>query len=93
VSKNVANQFSKEEIANLVLGALAEVRNTTVEQLVGPQGEAREVVCDSKEGEVVVAMLEQRLGRELAGPQDLRPDQLTSVNALASLIQTGLGEG
>lgn len=94
MTEKTTEVLSLDEITELVVEALAEVKETTVEQIVAQSsGGKREIVCDSKEGEVVVAMLEQRFGRELAGPKDLRPEQFTSVGALAALIERKLRKG
>jgi acyl carrier protein len=41
---------------------------------------------DSKETEVVISILEHEFGRELAKVEDLEPEQMTTLSAVANLI-------
>ena len=77
-----------EELAAAILEALAEVRAQTVgelrEELTMAGGDLE---IDSREGEAVLAMLEQRYDRTLAKVEDLEPECLLSVGSLGELIR------
>jgi len=77
-----------EELAAAILHALAAVRAQTVgelrEELTAAGGDLE---IDSREGEAVIAMLEQHYGRTLAKVEDLEPECLLSVDSLAELIR------
>jgi hypothetical protein len=76
------------ELAAAILEALAEVRAQTMgelqEELTATGGDLE---IDSREGEAVIAMLEQRYGRTLAKIEDLEPECLLSVDSLTELIR------
>jgi hypothetical protein len=79
---------SRGELGAAVLEALAEVRAASVEELreeMAATGGDLEI--DSREAEAVVAILENRYGRRLAGVEDLEPERLASVDSLAELIR------
>lgn len=85
--------ISQVEIRAWIIEALAEVRAIEPEvirqEIVDADGDLE---IDSKEGEVIVALLEARLGRELPGPADLEPEEYTSIEALVRLIERKLQE-
>jgi len=70
---------------------LAEVRGEPAQEL---WEQAEELDCalemDSKEAEVVIARLEYEVGRELAKPEDLEPEQLATIESIATLIERAL---
>src|SRR5882724_5525656 len=79
--------LSRTRIRTWIVDALAQVRVMSPDELtqeIDEEGEEFEI--DSKEAEVVLCILEHRLGQELAHPEDLRPEQLTTLGALIDLV-------
>jgi acyl carrier protein len=76
------------DLRRRVVDVLADIRCESADDL---WAEALKVKCllemDSKEAEVVVARLEHSLGRELARPEDLEPEEISTVEAIASLVE------
>jgi acyl carrier protein len=72
---------------------LADVRDDPVDKL---SAEAQtldwQLEMDSKEAEVVIGRLEHELGRDLAKSEDLEPEQLATVEAVAALVERSLQE-
>lgn len=50
------------------------------------EGNEGRMELDSKEAEVVIGVLEDELGTELAKPEDLRPEQLIELRAFLDLL-------
>lgn len=70
---------------------LAEVRGDSVGELWDEALKLDWMLeMDSKEAEVVIARLEHEVGRDLAKPEDLEPEQLATVEAVASLVERSL---
>lgn len=67
--------------------ALAQVRAMPVEDLLEEIAKnGADCQVDSKEAEVVIAILERVFNRPLAKVEDLEPEEMCSVNVLTSLI-------
>jgi acyl carrier protein len=80
-----------DDIRGRVQEALARVRAQDLQELqeeITRSGGDLEI--DSKQAEVVISMLEVQLDRTLAKVEDLRPEQLATVEALTSIIATSL---
>jgi hypothetical protein len=78
---------TRARIRMWIIEALAQVRVMSPDELtqeIDEEGDEFEI--DSKEAEVVLCILEHRLGQELARPEDLRPEQLTTLDALIDLV-------
>lgn len=77
----------QDEIRACIITSLAEVRATDVEDIESEiaLGDG-DLEIDSKQGTTVIAMLEGAWECELPGPEDLAPEQYTSVSALTTLI-------
>ncbi len=82
-----ANQLTKDDIKNFISAKVAEIRGCTYEDIGQEiaQGGGN-IELDSLEAVAAIASLESRIGRELAGAEDLAPDQLTTLDALTDLI-------
>ena len=83
--------MTRQELRRHILQALADIRvieSEALEQELIAAGD--NLVIDSKEGEVVIAMLEAELGQELPGPADLDPHEYTSIEALVRLVERKL---
>lgn len=80
-----------QDLRRRLVEILGEVRGDPVDEL---WDEALKLDCmlemDSKEAEVVIARLEHEVGRDLAKPEDLEPEQLATVEAVASLVERSL---
>jgi acyl carrier protein len=72
-----------EELAAAVLTALAEVRCLTVTELEAAGGDLE---MDSLEAVAVIAKLESEYGCKLAKVEDLEPEQIASVGAIADVV-------
>lgn len=75
-------------VRDAVVAALADVRASDVAEIetlaTGGGGDVR---MDSKEAEVIIARVEASFGvSDLVKASDLRPDQLTSVETLTTLL-------
>ena len=71
---------------------LGDVRgDPAVELLAEAQSLDYMLDMDSKEAEVVLGRLEHEVGQDLAKPEDLEPEQLATIEAVASLIERSLG--
>jgi acyl carrier protein len=82
---------SVPSVAADLLAALAEVRCATVAELNAQRGSDGCLELDSPEAVAVIAKLEAKYGRQLARVEDLEPEQLTTIEALAALISDRLG--
>ena len=77
----------RAQVRTWIIEALAEVRAMSVEVLrLEVDAEGDEFEIDSKEAEVILSILEYRLDQELARPEDLRPEQLTTIGSLTDLV-------
>ena len=82
-----ASASLRAQIRTWIIEALAEVRAMTVDALTAEiEAAGEEFEIDSKEAEVVLCILEYRLDQELARPEDLRPEQLTTLGSLTDLV-------
>jgi acyl carrier protein len=83
---------SAQGVRAQVVEALAEIRVCSVAEIEREMSEGDgNVVLDSIEGVALIAALETTLGRELPGPEDLEPQEYTSINSLTALIERKLG--
>jgi hypothetical protein len=75
-------------VRDAVVTALADVRVCDVAEIETlAAGDGGDVRMDSKEAEVIIARVEASLGvSDLVKASDLRPDQLTSVETLTTLL-------
>jgi hypothetical protein len=82
-----AGSTSQKEIRLWIIEALAEVRVVDLDELIAEielVGDDFEI--DSKEAEVILCILEYRLNQELARPDDLEPEELTTLGSLLALV-------
>jgi len=80
---------SYEDLQDYILEALADVRGLDAQELrVGVEITGPGTEVDSKEAEVVISMLHERLGFDLSKVkvEDLEPERMATIGALASLI-------
>ena len=76
-----------EELAAAVLTALAEVRCVTVTELEAElEAAGGDLEMDSLEAVAVIAKLESEYGCKLAKVEDLEPEQMASVGAIAGVV-------
>jgi len=86
-SGTAASVSRRAQVQTWIIEALAEVRVIPVEDLTREiDADGQDFEIDSKEAEVVLCILEYRLGQELAHPEDLRSEQLTSLGTLTDLV-------
>lgn len=86
---SLSGPTTRAELRELVIDALAQVRAADVDVVLAElQEQAFEI--DSKEAEVVISILEQRFDRQLAKVEDLEPEQMVTLEALASLLARDL---
>jgi len=77
----------REELTVAIVEALAQVRAATVGEVRDEMAmSGGDLEVDSREAEAVIAILEQRYGRQLANVEDLEPECLPSVGSLTELI-------
>jgi acyl carrier protein len=81
----------RKEVRGRVIAALAQVRAAEVSEIeVEIAASGGDLEIDSEQAVTVISILEGQLDRELAGQEELRSDELTSLNALTSLISRHL---
>lgn len=82
------SQANPTEIADMLVEAIAEVRDCSAAE-VRATAQNGEIEFDSKEAECAIAFLEEKLDiGELAGAQDLRPEQMTTLSSLTELVMS-----
>jgi acyl carrier protein len=92
-SSNGESPLTIGMVKEQVIGALAQVLATNASDLeyeIG--GSLSEFRIDSKQAEVVVAILEGEFGCELPGPAELRCNQYSTVDALALVVMHKVAE-
>lgn len=82
-----------DALASQMLVLLADVRAEPLALLVEELADARDVVVDSPEAEVLIAQLEEEFGVRLAGQSDLEPEQIATIRRLARLVDRALSPG
>ena len=81
-------QVNVEEVADMLVEAVAEVRGCSAAE-VRATAQDGEIEFDSKEGELAITYLEDKLDiGELAGAEDLRPEQMTTLSSLTELVMS-----
>lgn len=81
-------QANATEVANLLVEAIAEIRGCSVAE-VRATAQNGEIEIDSKQGVCAIAYLEDHLDiGELAGAEDIHPEQMTSVSALTKVVMS-----
>lgn len=81
-------QANATEVITILVEAIAEVRACSVAE-VQTTAQNGEIEFDSKEAECAITFLEDRLDiGELAGAQDLRPEQMTTLSSLTELVMS-----
>jgi acyl carrier protein len=76
-----------QELSAAVVTALAEVRCVAVAELDAEANATRgDLQMDSLEAVAVIAKLETRYGCKLAKVEDLEPEQIASVTAIANIV-------
>jgi hypothetical protein len=81
-------QANAAEVANMLGEAIAEVRDCSLAE-VRATAQNGEIEFDSKEAECAITFLEDKLDiGELAGAQDLRPEQMTTLSSLTDLVMS-----
>ncbi len=88
---NAGGRLDRGAIRDLVVEKLAQVDATdlaTIKQTMERGG--GNIAIDSQQAVTIIAMLGQHLGRTLPGPEDLRPNEYTSVESLTSLVERSL---
>lgn len=85
---------SVAELISLIIEKLAYVRGVDPDELQRHfQACADEFEIDSKEGQTVAIMIEEALDCDgLIRPEDERPENLTTIESLARLIERRLRE-
>ena len=82
--------LTPEYITERLLNAIALVRDCDAAELVA-QSAGKDMELDSKESMAAIALLEVEFDvEELAGSEDLKPEQLTTLSALGNLIASKL---
>lgn len=82
-----------EKVRSALIDAIADVRcaeRGSIEQEILSNG--GDLTVDSLEGVAAICSLESKLGRPLAGPDDLEPEQFTSLSALVALVLRHLSD-
>lgn len=82
------SQANATEVADMLVEAIAEVRGCSAAE-VRATAQNGEIEFDSKEGETAITYLEDKLDiGELAGAEDLRPEQMTTLSSLTEVIMS-----
>jgi hypothetical protein len=86
-----AASIDRTSVREAVVAALADIRGCDVADIEA-EAAGGDALMDSKEAEVIISRLEVAFGSgaELVSSADLRPDQLTSVETLTSLLHDAL---
>lgn len=80
-------ELDKNQLRRRIVEIVAEVRAMPVDELWREiEANRGQMELDSKEAEVVIGVLEDELGIELAKPEDLRPEQLVELQAFLDLL-------
>jgi len=81
-------QANATEVADMLVEAIAEVRDCSAAE-VRATAQNGEIEFDSKEAECAITFLEDKLDiGKLAGAQDLRPEQMTTLSSLTELVMS-----
>jgi hypothetical protein len=87
VASSPPGRALRQEVRRLAVEALARVRAMPATDLWLEVRSARTPLeIDSKEAEVVISLLEHKLGQELAKVEDLAPEVLLNLDVLVDLI-------
>ncbi len=87
------NRPTIDEIRNLLIGNVAKsmvVDEEILQEQIAMNG--GNLIIKSHIGVAAIAQLEQQLGCRIPGPEDLKPDQFTSIEALVTLVDRKLAE-
>src|SRR5436190_9035816 len=86
-----AGRLDRAAIKNLVVEKLAVVDATEPAAIRTAMAECSgDLPVDSQQAVTVIAMVGQQLGCMLPGPEDLDPEEYTSIDSLTSLIERKL---
>lgn len=87
---------SRLDIREAILDELADVEGVNrseIDDAIERVGGDEMYELESKTAEAVLAGLSARIGVALPGPADLEPEQFTTVDALAALVEAKLVAG
>ncbi|MEA2582594.1 MAG: hypothetical protein QOF33_679 [Thermomicrobiales bacterium] len=90
-----SHRTSAIEIRDMIVAELAEIQameRSELESEILEAGGDDQLEVDSPQAEAILSRLEAFYDRELPGPEDLDPEQFTTIRALVNLVVSRLSE-